>query len=455
MSAVCLVMASLPTAAQNDRASLSVNEEELRQLSPTYLDGVEENAGWNANWFVTLQGGISAFVGTPQGHGDLFDRTLPLVNASLGKWIKPQVAVRVAYQGWQLYDCDIEKRNFFNLHADLLYNVAAHFRSNTDNLARWDVSPYVGLGIIKNDYTEKKPFAVSGGLMVRYRFARRLHVSAELGVTETFQDFDGYGNDDKFGDLLAHASIGLSATLGKVGWQKIVDAKPYIYQNDVLLEYVSHLQEENDRLDRMHDFDQQAMAEMRKILEIEGLLGKYRLLKDETTESYRPYPRNDYSGLNSLRARIRNRNWNGDKENYVPLLNNETVAPTDTLASVASAGERRENGKEPVGAPIFFFFRMNTNNLTEESQIVNAKEIAKVANKHGLWVRIIGAADKQTGTPQANEILSAKRADYIARILRENGVDAGHIATQTAGGISKYAPTEANRNTCVMLYMQN
>ena len=29
---------------------------------------------WGANWFFSLKGGASAFVGTPVGHGDLFDR---------------------------------------------------------------------------------------------------------------------------------------------------------------------------------------------------------------------------------------------------------------------------------------------------------------------------------------------------------------------------------------------
>ena len=42
---------------------------------------------WGANWFLSAKGGVSAFIGKPVGHGDLFDREKPLgqvVHASCG-----------------------------------------------------------------------------------------------------------------------------------------------------------------------------------------------------------------------------------------------------------------------------------------------------------------------------------------------------------------------------------
>ena len=39
---------------------------------------------WGANWFLSAKGGVSAFIGKPVGHGDLFDREKPLLNVSVG-----------------------------------------------------------------------------------------------------------------------------------------------------------------------------------------------------------------------------------------------------------------------------------------------------------------------------------------------------------------------------------
>ena len=54
----------------------------------------------------------------------------------------------------------------------------------------------------------------------------------ELGGTTTFKDFDGRGASREFGDNLMSITAGLSVTLGKNGWKKVVDAKPYMKQND-------------------------------------------------------------------------------------------------------------------------------------------------------------------------------------------------------------------------------
>jgi outer membrane protein OmpA-like peptidoglycan-associated protein len=89
--------------------------------------------------------------------------------------------------------------------------------------------------------------------------------------------------------------------------------------------------------------------------------------------------------------------------------------------------------------------------MTETNQLLNIDEIAKVAVKHGLQVKVVGAADSATGTEAINDNLSRKRAEYIRRLLLDRGVDDSRIYTIYAGGIDMYSPSEANRNTCVVL----
>ena len=455
MMAASLLVGTATAQTTAEEQEYVFQEQELQPIEPTYLDNVFAANVWDNNWFLSVKGGMSAFTGKPVGHGDFFDRKKPLLNISAGKWFTPFIGGRLAYQGLQLIDSDIESRSYQNVHADFLYNIAAHFKKSYDELPKWDLIPYAGCGIIRNSYTHQKPFAISYGIIGRYRLADRLHVSAEIGATTTWQDFDGKGAPNKLGDHLLQASIGLDFTIGKVGWKKVIDPKPYIFQNDILMDHLGKMKDENFKLNKMHKKDAMALAEMRKILEIEGLLDKYDLAMNTDGENVKTHPRNNYSGLNSLRARLRNKGWNGDEDDYKPVLK-EGGDDVDSSAEMSPEQyfQVMKDGKIFVGSPIFFFFKLGTDELTERAQIINIKEVASTIKKYGLCARIVGAADSQTGTAYINERLSAKRADYIAKMMREQGVPQDMIQTQYRGGISTYEPQTGNRNTCVMLYFK-
>ena len=190
---------------------------------------------------------------------------------------------------------------------------------------------------------------------------------------------------------------------------------------------------------------------MKKILEIEGLLGIYgdRLKNAIFEEEKDGYPRNDYSGLNSLRTRLANRAWNGKSitQSATEYVDNPTdsIASGDSLSLMASVSKC-------IGSPIYFFFKIDTSDLTETSQLLNLDELARVTKAYHLRVTVTGAADSATGTVPINNSLSASRADYIYKELVKRGVDGSRISKVSQGGIDDYKPTEANRHTKVCLY---
>ena len=361
---------------------------------------------WGSNWFLSVKGGVSAFVGKPVGHGDLFDRTTPLLNVSAGKWFTPYVGGRLAFQGLQLKDANMVACNYQNLHVDFLYNLTGH----SDGMQKWDIIPYAGCGLIHNSHNGQKPFAISYGLIGRYRLNDRLHLSGEIGNTTTWQNFDGQGASNKLGDHLLQASIGLSVTIGKVGWKK----------------------------GRVHDTE----------LACDTWQSRDKMLV-ASEKSTKGYEHNNYSGLNSLRKRLANKDWDGISDTtHVDSLADSTATAANKYLHVI------KSGKKYIGAPIYFFFKIGTHELTENAQFINIKEVAEVIKKYGLQARIIGAADSETGTPEINERLSVERADYIAVLLKAHGVDESHIQKKHRGGIDSYEPLNGNRNTCVVLYFK-
>ena len=482
LSALCL-SAMTVKASDADTASDSIvkqvsvtSEYYLQTLKPTYLTNVSEAANWGKNWFVEVKGGASAFLGSPIGCGDVFDRLSPALQVGLGKWFTPAVGGRVAYQGMSFKNGEFKSMNYHFVHADFLYNLTSGINCNDLGLSRWDVIPYVGVGMIYNpDWystcaypggaSGSHPFAFSYGLECRYRLTNRMQVVGELSGMTTAKNFDGIGTSSKFGDNMLTLSAGLSFTLGKVGYRRIVDANPYIAQNDWLLLYADRLAARNSRLSHQHKEDERIKAEYRKILEIEGLLDLYkdRIGDNGDEKEHSLYPRNDYSGLNSLRARLGNKGWDGNPETMPKAMKKRMSTVTDDdnndskdLTSQAGSPyngylSAMINGTEYIGAPIYFFFRLGTDELTEVSQLLNIDEIARVAKEHHLKVKISGAADSATGNERINNSLSQKRADYIKTLMVQRGIEESLITTTYEGGIDDYSPVQANRQTCVTL----
>ena len=477
MSMLCLALTA-PVSGQSNEVDSSYMEPVvtsdvmLQSLQPTYLRNVSEGSGWDRNWFLEVKGGTSAFLGSPVGCGDLFDRLTPALQVGVGKWFTPAVGGRIEFQGCQFKNAEFSTMKYQFIHADFMYNLTAFISQNELGLSRWDVIPFLGIGMVHNsDWSSgnrsgtNHPFAFAYGLEARYRITNRLHMLAELSGMTTMKNFDAIGSSSRFGDNMLTLSAGLSVTIGKVGHKRIIDAKPYMSQNEWLLDYANGLSSRNRYLTKRVHEDEQCMAEYRKILEIEGLLDLYkdRLTDKGHTKIKSLYPKNDYSGLNSLRARLANRGWDGNP-NTMPramqkrngMEDTEDIYSLDSLFINSGVTDNAYlsamlNGQEYIGAPIYFFFHLGTDVLTEKNQVMNLDEIARVANKHGLQVKVIGAADSATGTESINDNLSRQRAEYIRRLLLDRGVDDSRVYTIYAGGIDKYSPAEANRNTCIVL----
>lgn len=442
-------------------------EEVQSATTPSYLDGVLVASPWTANWFIGVSGGASAFLGNPLGCEDLFGRLQPSWAVSIGKWFTPHIGSCVGWQGGKFKDGALDMRNFHHYHADLLWSVLGEQRKDGAPAA-WSLVPYVGMGLLHHKDNGQKQFALSYGIQGRYRITGWLAATLELGGCSTFREFDGYGKVGKWGDRFLTLSAGLSVTIGKTGWKRAVDARPYVCRNEWLVRQSEALAGANRRYASRHEKDGRIIRELRKILELEGLLDKYGWAADSLYGGDTNNPGNDYSGLNSLMARLRNRRWNGMDLLSSPTDTLRTKGDTDTLQShdikglhdstaMANAHKQADarlaeyTASGHIGIPIYFFFELGTTKLTEPAQGINLDALARVITGHGLYVTVTGAADSMTGTEEINDRLGKARAEYIARELIRRGVAPDRIEKADIGGISDYNPVEGNRHTQVRL----
>lgn len=402
--------ASESVVTVQDRYQIEVrgSEEHLTPLKPSYFDGVTSYVGWNSNWFIEAKGGASAFIGTPVGCGDLFDRVMPVFQLGVGKWFTPAVGGRLEFQGFKFKNANLQSMKYQFVHADFMYNLTHNLQCNEYGLSKFDVIPFVGVGMIRNSSSTpgyfltdgspsgNHPFAFSYGIQLRYLLSDRLHLVGEISGMTTMKSFDCVGSSSRFGDHMLNPSIGLSYTLGKRGWKKVIDARPYISQNNYLIDRYA-------AMPRKTDNNQQT----------------------EVT----PTDKNNYSGLNSLRYRM--------------SLGDEHLGDTQDSLSQTSL--------VTIGVPIYFYFKLNSSKLVDKSQLANLDEIAKIAKERNLTIHISGAADSATGSKNHNRKLSIERARYIGKLLLKRGVSKDNIKATSLGGIHQFSPKEANRFGVVLL----
>ncbi len=396
---------------------VQVDEVLLRPLQPTYLSRSKDGFGWNSNWFVEAKGGCTAFLGNPVGCGDLFDRTSPVLQIGIGKWFNPSIGGRIEFQGMKFKNANRQMMSYQSVHADFMYNIIGTLGQNDEGISRWNLVPFAGVGIIRNaDWrngclcpgvmSNNHPFAIDYGIQVGYRLTDRLHLIAEISGLTTTRSFDAVGTSARFGDTMLNLSAGLSVTIGKTGWKRTVDARPYVRQNDYLLERCRMLETQLDQCKN----------------------------KNEENASLSKNYRNDYRGLNSLRFRMSAEGANYDEE-----------------ANADSSLESNPKESITIGVPVFFYFKLNSNHLVDESQLSNLDEIAKLAISESLNISISGSADNATGNERVNQKLSKSRAQYIGQELVSRGVSREKILAVSRGGIDEYTPIEANRLTVVVL----
>lgn len=307
-------------------------------------------SGIGDNWFATANFGVSTFLGHPKGCTDFFGRNQFTTMLSLGKWHSPYFGTRLTYQGFKFTNANLINQGYQNIHADLMFNVSSIFHTEHSVLSKWNVSPYIGGGVVRNKDIKKTLFGLSYGVTTSLRMTDRLHFNVDLGGTTTYQDFDGIGKKHHFGDNLLQGSIGFTVSIGKLGWEKKRN------NNASLLPYPA------------------------------------------TINTDMSFPRNNYDGLNKLKERMANETReNKDTTNKsvngiqldAPILfffkiNSTTLVDKQQLVNIKEiAGAVKENNLKVkiIGAADS---KTGTKKINRELSIRRCKYIAKLLHKAGV-----------------------------------------------------------------------
>jgi outer membrane protein OmpA-like peptidoglycan-associated protein len=151
-------------------------------------------------------------------------------------------------------------------------------------------------------------------------------------------------------------------------------------------------------------------------------------------------PHNYSNEMREMRERIRN-------------LENELddclrYRPTDTVYQIINT---TDTVQEIVSFPFSVFFHIDSYQLMSKRDLVNLREIAKVAMEKGWKIRLRGSCDSATATPEYNQRLSENRCNKIKLELMDMGVPESQFILVPVGGVKELDPTEYDRRVLIEL----
>ena len=124
----------------------------------------------------------------------------------------------------------------------------------------------------------------------------------------------------------------------------------------------------------------------------------------------------------------------------------DTVYMTDTIWQYINV-----NTEEMVSYPFSIFFHRDSYQLMSNRDLVNLREIAKVAKENGYKLRLRGSCDSATATPAYNQTLSENRCRRIMLELMKMDIPEDQIILVPVGGVKELDPTEYDRRVLIEL----
>ena len=130
----------------------------------------------------------------------------------------------------------------------------------------------------------------------------------------------------------------------------------------------------------------------------------------------------------------------------LPIFVHDTVTVHDTVVRFVNT-----NAEDVLSYPFSIFFNRDSYELMSRRDIVNLREIAKVAKDNGYKLLLTGSCDSATATPSYNQTLSENRCRKIMNELINLGVDQDQIILEPIGGVKQLDPTEYDRRVLIQL----
>ncbi|HMM01491.1 MAG: OmpA family protein [Prevotella sp.] len=341
------------------------------------------NGFWD-NWFIGLGAGANFVQGDNNKDADFLNRLTVAPTIQVGKWYNPYIGGRLKFQGGSLH-------NFQNNATDMIHN--KYFGVEADVM--WDVTNYLGKYNEKRVYSLIPYVGIGGAIGWDYKLDGNTHPG---GKQRNFTINGGIINKFKFSNRVA-LDIDLSAMLLKEAFNH-GGSNSY----DGLVAASASLV---FKVGKKTDFSEALLMDQGLIDDLNGQINKLRQEND----------------------RLRNQ---PAKEVIKEVVKDCPKCPEATKGSFVSN---------------VVFFRLGSANIDKNQEVSIFNTAKYLQDNPSAKVKVVGYADKKTGTPSINEKLSEKRAKNVANeLIKKYNIDSNRVTVEWKGDtVQPYAENAWNR----------
>lgn len=398
MLAVCL-------AASFAMSANAQEKEVIEEYVETIADagGSSLSSDWKSNWFISVGGGAQVLFGDHDRQRKFGQRISPALDIAVGKWITPGVGLRLMYSGLSAKGAT-QNGSFATLpltpidgkpwHGYWLENSKIDFMDLHVDVM-FDMCNLIG------GYNARRPYSLA------------LYFGGGYAHTWNKTKVNGHHKDG----IVGNVGVFNMFHLGKA-WDINLDV----------------------RLSAIHDGFDDAEGSA----PFDGLVGA------TLGVTYRFAPR----GYKVKREVITIREYDNTAVNELRNKVNALVEKNEKLEKELRKGENiRHTTVEYIGGDYLIYFPINVSELSlaDRAQLEQCANSIKAASK-GAKFYVIGYADKSTGTPEVNEVLSRARAESVrACLVNEFGVNPACLDTEWKGGVDNMFYNDPNLSRVVII----
>lgn len=370
---LCITALPLWLSAQNGSNNLGTEKNKA-------WSGFVTNGFWD-NWFTSFNFGGQIYFGECDSKASFGKRLTPAFDLSVGKWLLPTIGARVQVGGFTLRGATADAGNIYAKSA------------------------------LKNGYYKQKWQQFN------------LHVDGLLNLSNWI---GGY-RTDRFYEAVPFAGFGMIHGCSSVDNTKFMFAAGLINKMRLTDALDVNVEIKGSLVPQAFDGETGGCKG-------EGILGvsvgvtykfKQRTFRREK-KAETIYTGISPETLSAAEAKLAEQIRRADR------LQDELDQTRKALDA-----EKNKTAKNIKNAPLAIFFKINKANLTKK-EMINLEYYANLIKSNpGQVYKVVGYADKATGSAEFNQKLSEKRAQNVAdALIQKYGVNAKQLEVIGKGGVS-------------------
>lgn len=361
------------------------------------------NGFWD-NWFVGAGAGANLFLGKGMSDGPFFKQPTLTVNGQVGKWFTPYIGFRGQGTFGSLHTFDYSGKNnimatqkLMTVQINAMFDITNYLCGyNSSRFYHFIIFGGAGGGVgwdaksHGNDLGDNHKFlTVNAGIIQQFRIIDPLTLDLEIGASAVPADLKRIDVSDNRYQGLLNVSLGLTYNFGNSK-----NSATSIASN------------------------------------VDGRTYGFAPFVDQTL---------DFDKLNSELEALRKRNAILEKRpEYCPECPKPAPAPQPVANTFVSN---------------VVFFKLNSSVIDASQQVSIYNTAQYMKDNASAKVRVVGYADKDTGTASYNEKISERRAKAVAdTLIKKYGISSDRVIVEWKGSSVQPYPQNNAWNRVAIFY---